>query len=133
MSRLLVRLGINAVALYVAIYLVPGLQSQGDGIVSLLWLALIFGVVNAMLRPLLKFLTCPLILLTLGLFTLVLNTGLFWLSGWIGSQFGVGFTVENFWAAFLGSIIVTVVSVVLSLVLRDELNGDRRRRSRKRD
>ena len=133
MSRLLVRLGINAVALYVAIFLVPGLQSQGDGIVSLLWLALIFGVVNAMLRPLLKFLTCPLILLTLGLFTLVLNTGLFWLSGWIGSQFGVGFTVENFWAAFLGSIIVTVVSVVLSLVLRDELNGDRRRRRRKKD
>ncbi len=133
MSRLLVRLGINAVALYVAIFLVPGLQSQGDGIVSLLWLALIFGVVNAMLRPLLKFLTCPLILLTLGFFTLVLNTGLFWLSGWIGSQFGVGFTVENFWAAFLGSIIVTVVSVVLSLVLRDELDSDRRRRRRNRD
>jgi putative membrane protein len=94
---------------------------------------LIFGVVNALLRPLLKFLTCPLIFLTLGLFTLVLNTGLFWLSGWIGTQFGVGFTVENFWAAFLGSIIVTAVSVVLSLVLRDELEGDRRRRRRKKD
>jgi putative membrane protein len=116
----------------VAIYLVPGLQAQGDGIVSLLWLALIFGVVNAMLRPLLKVLTCPLIFLTLGLFTLVLNTGLFWLSGWIGGQFGVGFTVENFWAALLGSIIVTVVSVVLSLVLRDELDGDRRRRRKKK-
>jgi putative membrane protein len=133
MSRLLIRLGINAVALYVAIFLVPGLQAQGEGLVSLLWLALIFGLVNALLRPLLKFLTCPLILLTLGLFTLVLNTGLFWLSGWIGTQFGVGFTVENFWAAFLGSIIVSVVSVVLSLVLRDELEGDRRRRRRKKD
>lgn len=132
MSRLLVRLGINAVALYVAIFLVPGLQAQGDGIVSLLWLALIFGVVNAMLRPLLKVLTCPLIFLTLGLFTLVLNTGLFWLSGWIGGQFGVGFTVANFWAALLGSVIVTVVSVVLSLVLRDELEGDRRRRRKKK-
>ncbi len=125
MNRLILRWAINAVALYVAIQLVPGIQPQSTNLLSLIWLALIFGAVNALLRPLLKLLTCPLILLTLGLFTFVLNTFLFYLAGLIGSSFGVGFTVANFWAALLGSIIVSVVSIALSLVLRDELKRNK--------
>jgi putative membrane protein len=120
MNRFIIRWAINAVALYVAVAVVPGIQPQSDNWLSFIWMALIFGVVNAFLSPLLKLLTCPLILLTLGLFTLVINTFLFWLAGVIGTNFGVGFTVDSVWSAFLGSIVVSVVSIVLSLVLKDE-------------
>ena len=123
MNRLILRWAINAVALYAAIMLVPGIQPQSTNLLSLIWLALIFGAINALLRPLLKLLTCPLILLTLGLFTLVLNTFLFYLAGLVGSSFGVGFTVASFWSALLGSVVVSIVSVALSLVLRDELKN----------
>ena len=121
MTRFLIRWAINAVALYVAIAIVPGIETQSANLLSLIWLALIFGIVNALLSPLLKLLTCPLILLTLGLFTLLINTFLFWLAGRVGDAFGVGFTVAGFWPALLGSIVVSVVSIVLSLVFRDEL------------
>jgi len=120
MTRFILRWAINAVALYAAIALVPGIHPQSTNWLSFIWLALIFGVVNALLNPLLKLLTCPLILLTLGLFTLVVNTFLFYLAGYIGTAFGVGFTVDGFWPALLGSLVVSVISIVLSLLLRDE-------------
>ena len=110
MTRFIIRWVINAIALYAAVVIVNGtiggLALQNPG-----WL-----------RPVLTLLTCPLILLTLGLFSLILNTFLFYLVGYVGSFFNVGFTVNNFWAAFLGAIIVSVVSVVLSAVFRDELH-----------
>jgi len=120
MNRFLIRWGINAVALYAAIAWVEGITPQTDNWVSYIWLALIFGVVNAFLGPLLKVLTCPLILLTLGIFTLLVNTFLFYFAGYIGRQFGVGFTVDGFWSALLGSLVVSVVSIVLSLFFREE-------------
>ncbi len=120
MYRFIIRWAINAVALYAAVALVPGIRPQSESVLSFILLALIFGVINALLSPLLKLLTCPLILLTLGLFTLVINTFLFYLAGYVGTAFGVGFVVDGFWSALLGSIIVSVVSVVLSLVFRDE-------------
>ena len=130
MSRFFLRWVINGVALYAAIVLVPGVRwLEGKSWVSLIWLALIFGLVNALFRPLINILTCPLIILTLGLFTLVVNTLLFALTGWLGNQFGVGFTLAEpwFWNAFLGSLVVSVVSLILTLVLKDELG--RRRHS----
>ncbi len=120
MTKFILRWIINAIALFLAVYLVPGITLQG-GWISILWLALIFGLINAFLRPLLKLLTCPLIILTLGLFTLLINTFLFWLTGQVGQTFGVGFTVGGFWPAFLGGLVVTVVSVIMSLILKDEL------------
>lgn len=120
MNRFILRWLINAVALYAAVALVPGIQAQSTNWLSFLWLALIFGLLNALLRPLLKLLTCPLILLTLGLFTLVINTFLFWLAGLVGTNFGVGFTVAGFWPAFWGGLIVSVVSVLLTMFLKDE-------------
>ena len=129
MTRLVLRWAINAVALWVAIKYIPGIHAQG-GWISLLGLALIFGFVNALFRPLLKFLTCPLIILTLGLFVLLINTLLFWLSGLIGQYFGMGFTVDGFWPAFLGSLVVSLVSMVLTLAVRDELE-DRHRSKQK--
>ncbi len=122
MTRLILRWAINAVALWVAITFIPGIHAHG-GWIALLGLALIFGFVNALFRPLLKFLTCPLIILTLGLFILVINTLLFWLSGLIGQYFGIGFTVDGFWPAFFGSLVVSVVSMVLTLLVKDELEN----------
>ncbi len=96
--------------------------------VDIIWLALIFGLVNAILRPPFKALSCLLIILTLGLFTLVINTLLFALTGWIGSQWHIGFTLAQpwFWSAFLGSLVTTVISGVLNGLLRDERNAQSR-------
>ena len=124
MTKFILRWAINAVGLFLAILLVPGIEMQGSWL-SVFWLALIFGLVNALLRPLLKLLTCPLILVTLGLFTLLINTFLFWLTGQIGLALGIGFSVDGFLSAFLGALVVSVVSVVLSLILKDELKGKR--------
>ncbi len=119
MNRFLIRWAINAIALYVAVALVPGISPQNPNWTSYIWLALIFGVVNALLNPLLKLLTCPLILLTLGLFTLLINTFLFYLAGYIGRSFRVGFMVDGFWSALLGSIVVSLVSIILALLVGD--------------
>jgi putative membrane protein len=74
---------------------------------------------NALLRPLLAFLTCPLIILTLGLGTLILNTVMLYLTEWVAGFFNIGFTLTGFWQAFLGAIVISAVSIVLSLVLKD--------------
>lgn len=127
MTRFILRWAINAIALYLAVLIVPGI-SLTSGPVSIVWLALIFGLVNALFRPLLKFLTCPLIILTLGLFTLVINTFLFWLTSIIGQSFGIVMTITDpvWWNAFLGGLIVSVVSVVMTMILKDELKGGRK-------
>ena len=124
MTKFILRLLINAIALYLAVVIVPGIN-LGSSMVSLLWLALIFGVVNALFRPLLKLLTCPLIILTLGLFTLVINTFLFWLTTIVGQWFGLALLISDpvWWNAFLGGLIVSVVSVIMTLILKDELKG----------
>jgi putative membrane protein len=122
MTKFLFRWGINAVALYVAIWFVPGIELHGSW-VSILWLALILGLLNALLRPLLKLLTCPLIILTLGLFTIVINTVMLMLTSTIGQSFGIGLTVDGFWTAVLGSLVISVVSVIMSLIFHDELKG----------
>jgi putative membrane protein len=131
MIGFILRWAINAIALYAAVMVVNntigGIILDNPTWQSYIWMALIFGFVNALVRPVLKVLTCPLIILTLGLFTLVINTFLFYLVGWVGRLFGVGFTVENILAAFLGAIVVSVVSVLLSAVLKDETRGRRRR------
>jgi putative membrane protein len=122
MTKFIIRWAINAVALYVAVLVVPGINLRGTW-VDVLWLALIFGLLNALLRPLLKFLTCPLIILTLGLFTIVINTGMLLLTSKIGQSLGMGLSVTDFWQAVLGSLVISLVSVIMSVILRDELKG----------
>ncbi len=122
MTKFILRWAINAVALYLVVLIVPGIH-LASGWLSVIWLALIFGLVNAFLRPLLNLLTCPLIILTLGLFTLLINTFLFWLTSQIGQFVGIEMTIDGFWPAFLGGLVVSVVSVVMSMILKDELNG----------
>ena len=122
MTRFILRWAINAIAIFLAIRFVPGISLE-SGWLSVIWLALILGLVNAFLRPLLKLLTFPLILVTLGLFTLLINTFLFWLTGQIGQMIGIHITINGFWPAFLGGLVVSVVSVIMTLILRDELKG----------
>ena len=124
MTKFILRWVINAIALYLAVLLLPGIDLRSN-LVSILWLALIFGLVNALFRPLIQILTCPLIILTLGLFTLVINTFLFWLTSVIGQSFGFGLTINDpvWWNAFLGGLVVSLVSVVMTMILKDELRG----------
>jgi putative membrane protein len=125
MSNLLLRLIINAIALWAAVRLVPGLNHEGD-LVTLLIIALIFGVVNALVRPLLVLLTCPLIVVTLGLFVLIVNTALLSLTIWVSNDlFNLGLTSNSFWATFFGAIVISVVSSLLSLFLKDDRESKR--------
>ena len=126
--KFIIRWGINAAALGAAIAILPGLVYKGTW-TGVVMLALIFGLVNALLRPLIKLLTCPLIILTLGLFTLVINTLLFALTAWIGDRFGISLIISDpfWWNAFLGGLIVSIVSIILSMILKDELKGRRHR------
>ena len=124
--KLLLRWLINGVALYVAAKLVPGIHADGGWPVLVL-MALIFGLVNALIRPILKFLTCPLIMLTLGLFTLVINALMLQLASWLGRQLGLGFYVAGFWPAFWGALVISVVSFVLTMLIGDE-DKDKKRR-----
>jgi putative membrane protein len=120
MNRLIIRWFINAVAVWMAANIVPGILLTDESPVAIIVIALILGLLNATLSPLLKFLTCPFILLTLGLGALLINTLVFWLAGEIGQSLGYGFTVDGFWSAFLGALVVSVVSVVLGVFLREE-------------
>ncbi len=124
MTKFILRLLINAIALYLAVLIVPGI-TLNSGMASLIWLALIFGLINALVRPLLKFLTCLLIALTLGLFTLVINTFLFWLTSVVGQSFSIGLDISDpvWWNAFLGGLVVSIVSVIMTMILKDELKG----------
>jgi putative membrane protein len=130
MTKLVIRWLINFLALFAAAWLVPGIAVEGGGGWTVFAImAIILGLVNAILRPLLKLLTCPLILLTLGLFTLVINGFTLWLSSWIAlNWFDVGFYVDGFWAAFLGGLVVSIVSLILSAILMDK--DEKRRRPR---
>ncbi|MDE0077505.1 MAG: phage holin family protein [Caldilineaceae bacterium] len=121
--KLLLRLVGNAVALYVASTLIDGIQFGAGGEVdfgSLLMVALIFGVVNAIIKPFVKVVTCPAFLVTLGLFTFVVNALMLLLTGWLAVLLNVDFQVEGFGPAFLGAIVISFVSFLLSLFISSE-------------
>jgi putative membrane protein len=116
---------INALSLYAAIALLnnSGITPQNENWVSFIWLALIFGLINAILKPILTVAGCPFLILTLGLGSLLINTLLFYIAGQIGTRFGVGFTVDGFWPAFWGALIVSIVSFFLSMIFKDDLEN----------
>jgi putative membrane protein len=120
--KLFIRWIILCFALVAAAWLVPGIRVHENAFAAYAAMAVILGLVNAVLRPLLKLLSCPLIILTLGLFVLVINGIALWLASKIAvNWFGVGFYVDGFSAAFLGALIVSIVSVILNLLVRDEI------------
>ncbi|HEY3203303.1 MAG TPA: phage holin family protein [Thermoanaerobaculia bacterium] len=116
--RFLLRLLINAAALWVAVQLVPGITYQG-GWAPFLGVALVFGFLNAFVRPLLKLLTLPIIFLTLGLFALVINGLMLWLTSYLSAALGLQFRVEGCLAAFLGALVVSIVSALLSIFVAE--------------
>lgn len=122
--RFLLRLAITAAALWVAVLLVPGIDFAGPWW-HLLLVALVFGVVNAVVRPILLYLSCPLIVLTLGFFLLVLNALMLWLTGTLSGALGISFDVQGFLPAFIGGLVVGIVSAVLNIFV-----GKRRERRR---
>ena len=124
--KLIIRWAISSLALFVAAWLVPGISVDGDGWFVYAVMAIILGLINAIVRPILKLLTCPFILLTLGLFVLVVNGITLWLASRIAvNWFGVGFYVNGFGAAFLGAIIVSIVTIILSALVREEEKKDK--------
>jgi putative membrane protein len=128
LRRILLRLLINAIALWAAIEIVPGISA--DSPLTILIVALVFGVVNALIKPLVAFFTCPMIILTLGLFIFVINAVMLWLTAWLAGQFDLGFEVAGFWPAFWGALVISLVSFGISLLIKDEKREERKRRER---
>jgi len=119
--RLLIRWLIAALALVLAAWIVPGIEVRPGAWWIYAVMAVVLGLVNALVRPVLKLLSCGLIILTLGLFTLIINALTLWLASSIAAHwFHVGFYVRGFWPAFWGALIVSVASVVLSALFRDK-------------
>ena len=119
--KLLFRWLITGLSLFAAAWLVPGIRVEREGWTAFAAMAVILGLVNAIVRPLLKLLSCPLIILTLGLFVLVINGVTLWLASSIAvNVFHVGFHVDGFGAAFWGALIVSIVSVLLNALVREE-------------
>jgi putative membrane protein len=116
-----IRVVVNALALALATWLLADIRvtggSQAHKIVTLLLVAAIFGVVNAVVRPIVKFLSFPLILLTLGLLIFVINALMLLLTSWVSGKVGLGFHVHGFWTAVVGAIIVTIATWLIDLVL----------------
>jgi putative membrane protein len=121
---ILIRLAIGAVSLWIATLVIPGITLSTDSIpravITLLVVAAIFGIVNAVLRPIIKVIGCGLYVLTLGLVALVVNGLLFMLTSWIAGELDLPFKVDGFWpAAVLGALLVGVVSWLLNMLVPD--------------
>jgi len=119
MGRFLLRLAINAFALWVAVCFVPGISFEGHPL-ALVGVAAVFGLLNAVIRPILKLLTCPLLILTLGLFTFVLNAVMLWLTAALSEGLGLGFHAPLFLPAFLGALVISFVSAILSMLVPEK-------------
>src|SRR5438552_1830512 len=127
-----IRLLVNAAALWVATRLVTGVSYSG-GWVPFFGVALVFGVINAILRPITKILTFPLIIVTLGIFSFVVNGLMLWLTSSISGALGLGFHVSGFWAAFWGAIVTSFVSMLLSMFVGDSSKREMRRPPKQTD
>lgn len=122
MINLLIRLAVNAVALWIAAWVVGGIDLS-SGFWSILLVAIVFGVVNALIKPLATLLSIPAIILTLGLFTLVVNAAMLGLTAALTDSLDI----DGFWSALLGAIVISLVSWALSMFLPDDDDFDQRR------
>jgi putative membrane protein len=132
MRSFVIKVLVNGVALWAAAYFVQGIHlgtertfSTGQ-LVTVLWVAVIFGLVNTVIKPVLTFFSLPVIILTLGLFTLIVNAAMLELTSWFAGQVHLSFHVDEFfWDAVIGSVIITIVSMILNLAIPD---GERSQR-----
>ena len=123
---IVIRVVLNAVAVWIATLIVPGVDvttdSTGKKILTLVVVGAILGLINATIKPIVQLLSLPLTILTLGVFALVVNGLLFWLVSAISSALGAPFHVDGFWAGFWGALVVSVVSFLLSIVVKDRVD-----------
>jgi putative membrane protein len=125
MKSFAIKVLVNGVALWVAAQLVQGITfedkaSTSSQLVTILWVAVIFGLLNALIKPIMRLLSLPVIILTLGLFALIVNAAMLELTSWVAGQFSLAFRVDDFfWDAVIGSIIISIVSMILNAVLPD--------------
>lgn len=123
MRTFLVRVLVSGAAIWAAAAVVPGVELEEatitDTILTVLLVGLIFGVVNALVKPIVKLVTLPLYILSLGLFSLVVNALLLWLTSWLATRLDLAFQVEGFLAAVIGALVVSIVTLILDAVLRD--------------
>ncbi len=127
MNRFLVKTVINAVALWIAAVLVSGIRlaeeqsSVAERVFTIIVVALVFGIVNALLKPIATALAFPFIVLTLGLFTIVINAFMLQVTDWLAEPLGLSFSIGSFfWDAIMGAIIISIVSMALNFVIPDE-------------
>jgi putative membrane protein len=128
MKNFLVKTGVNAVALWIAAIVVPGItlaqssESTSSKVVTIIVVAAIFGVINAVVKPIAHFFSFPLIVLTLGLFTFVVNAFMLQILSWLSDSLGLAFHVDEFfWDAVLGALVVSFVSMLINMLLPDDL------------
>lgn len=123
MKNFVVKTVANSAALAVAIWILDKITLTGEStpkkVITLILVALVFGVVNFLVKPVVKLLTLPLFILTLGLITLVINALMLLLTSWLAEQFSLSFHVEGFWTAVLGGLIISVVSWAMNVILPD--------------
>lgn len=126
-KNFLIRVGINGVALWVAALVIPGVDlaeddnSLGSKLLTIVLVALVFGLVNAVVKPVAKILSLPFVVLTLGLFIFVVNAFMLQLTEWISEPLGLAFSIDDFfWDAIGAALIVTLVSWALSVVLPED-------------
>ena len=127
MVQFLIKVVVNAVAVWVATVIVPGVTvgdgdaTTGDKVLTLLLIGLIFGVVNAIIKPIVQILAIPFYILTLGLVAFVINALMLVLVEWLAGEFGLSFEIDDFfWSAILAAIVVSIVGMALNLVLPDD-------------
>jgi putative membrane protein len=121
----LLRVIINAVAIWLATLILSGLDVVGGGdstttVIVFLVVALVFGIVNAVVKPLVKLFALPLYILTLGLFTVIVNAAMLWITSWLSLRSDYGLRIDNFGTAVLGALIISIVSFVLSVALKNK-------------
>jgi putative membrane protein len=126
-KNFLIRVAVNGVALWVAALVVDGIHlgegdaSIGSKILTIVLVALVFGVINAFIKPIVRLLSLPFVILTLGLFTFVVNAFMLQITEWIAKPLGLAFTIDDFfWDAVLAAVVITLVSWVLNVVLPDD-------------
>ena len=116
MNRILVRWLINTIAIILAVRFVPGIVYNGSWW-GILIVGMIFGIVNTFIRPIVRLFTFPLLILSLGLFTFIINAMMLSITSWFSYKFGLGFHVESFSPALWGSLVISIVSIILSLFM----------------
>lgn len=126
MTGFLIKTVVNGIALWVAAWAITGIHlgeradETSAQLLAIGLVALLFGVVNAIVKPVAVFLSIPAIILTLGLFTLVVNAFMLWLTSWLSGHLGLDFSIDAFWwDAVLGGIVITIVSMILNSIVPD--------------